>query len=803
MSQSNSAVITSSHSPADSATTYIGLTKAALDLINSSNPVNKLANNIIKWLGRERIDQSDFQYCVEQSRALAHPNEDGLNIRENILKSDNRVAKLGGLQLIIPGAIGRWMAFSQDHAYMVTTFAAVTKYQSTLFANDVLCEMIMAGLDGPPKEEKYYFSYSVDRARLKGVLSKICNSILLNVVNAGHTLGDLPSEFQPLCVHLVDAGTYARAVLKISKSNADILLLCDRFQGDLLLWVLAHFEGSIEVSVAGKQIFSKAAQHGKRRFIMIVKNICKEGDNCREHNRSVELSELLGGKWIRILDGSDDCSMKISTSQRLPLYATVPPHPSRNRDILNREETLKVKHLAQKLVFWILEVPLQKNPHFTTIGFGVAFSLEPEEVKLRVGDILYRWPRILQEASAKSRNAFDLAFKQPESRERQGSDIYYEPILEPVSALCDCFPAILDLLDAISERCNCRICRNNGVIDDCREGCLRNAAINHLFMLVGNAIADGFGVQEVSGIIDLPEYVYEVRKLVTTLAVDGLVWWDHWFNVAASTALGYVPKGVLGTNDLDDDGGGSLMAVQYGASVVAAKWLDLTKRITPNQCFALEMVEGQIPGTQGDCTFVYSEAKMELHCDLNDAIQRRSGESNDAWVQKVSDRDQTQISIGHAMIGMRDNEVCRLITVVSTETSQRIINPGDAVSGALRSYFMDSATLDCQHRTGSQMEDSRAAEDAPDASYVWSFDKLLANWEIENHGIFYTMGLDTELKVNIALSLSALGCLVKDSSTCLLCAARDVNQYIDKYCRRIISFDNNTQSLVRRRVTER
>ena len=155
------------------------------------------------------------------------------------------------------------------------------------------------------------------------------------------------------------------------------------------------------------------------------------------------------------------------------------------------------------------------------------------------------------------------------------------------------------------------------------------------------------------------------------------------------------------------------------------------------------------------------------------------------------------------MIGMRDPTMCRLITVVSTETSQRIIDPGDTVLGALRSYFMDSATLNCQHRTGSQREDSRAAEDAPDASYVWSFDKLLANWEIENHGIFYTLGLDTELKVNIALSLSALGCLVKDSSTCLLCAARDVNQYIDIYCRRIISFDNNTQSLVRRQVSER
>lgn len=121
------------------------------------------------------------------------------------------------------------MAFSQDHAYMVTTFAAATRYQSTLFASKVLCEMIIANRDGLEEKEKQHFSYSVDRARLSTVLSKVGESILLNVVNAGHTLGELPPEFGPFCIHLVNAETYAAMVLKISRSNADILLLCDRF----------------------------------------------------------------------------------------------------------------------------------------------------------------------------------------------------------------------------------------------------------------------------------------------------------------------------------------------------------------------------------------------------------------------------------------------------------------------------------------------------------------------------------------------------------------------------------------------
>lgn len=123
------------------------------------------------------------------------------------------------------------------------------------------------------------------------------------------------------------------------------------FQGDLLLWVLAHFEGSVEVSVAGKQVFSRAALHGKRRFNMVVKTVCKEGENCRKANHRIELSEMLGGNWKLMLNARDDYSMKISTSQRHPLYTTLPEQNNRNRDLPNREETLNVKMLAQRLLF--------------------------------------------------------------------------------------------------------------------------------------------------------------------------------------------------------------------------------------------------------------------------------------------------------------------------------------------------------------------------------------------------------------------------------------------------------------------
>ena len=48
--------------------------------------------------------------------------------------------------------------------------------------------------NGFPTDTKFNNSYSVDRARLIGVILKIVDSISLNVINPGHILADLPEE---------------------------------------------------------------------------------------------------------------------------------------------------------------------------------------------------------------------------------------------------------------------------------------------------------------------------------------------------------------------------------------------------------------------------------------------------------------------------------------------------------------------------------------------------------------------------------------------------------------------------------
>ena len=276
MSKESNGPITVHDSAITLSADYIALTKSALDLIISSNPVTKLAHGIVQWLGRERIDEADFTYCLEQSRGIAYPNEHGLAIRQSILQNENKLAKVGGLDLITAGAVGRWMSFSQDHAYMVTTVAVATKYQGIDYAAQLLRELVLHKKYGFVRQAdvKLSNSFAVDRARLMGVITKIVESIALNVINPDHTLSDVPEELRSLCVHLTSAKVFADVCSIILRTEEDMMLLCTRFQGALLLWMMAHFEGTIEVSVAGKDRYRRSSPYSNRRLVMVVQDTC-------------------------------------------------------------------------------------------------------------------------------------------------------------------------------------------------------------------------------------------------------------------------------------------------------------------------------------------------------------------------------------------------------------------------------------------------------------------------------------------------------------------------------------------------
>jgi len=345
-----------------------------MDIVNSSSPVGKAAVEIIQWLGRERIDKSDYEYCLTHSRALTVPNEYGLEIRSSILNVEKQMTRPGGLQLLLPSSIGRWMSFSADHCYMVTTVAAVTKFHDFDYAINLLCDTIL--VDGNPNSDQMEYTYSVHQTRLKGILSKVVNSIALNVVNPGHDLGQLPQELSGYCVHLTDHQTFASIVLRIQRSKEDMLLYCARFQGDLFVWLSAHFEGIIEVSIASKTVFEKATKFGKRKMMILVRETCTPEIDCHDVRtvHSIELSERYEDRWEQIFQGKDDSGRgRASTpAQRQPLYTMKHSPFSGLNEILNRKELHEIKLAAQSIIKWLLGVTLKPHLEADLFGFAIA-----------------------------------------------------------------------------------------------------------------------------------------------------------------------------------------------------------------------------------------------------------------------------------------------------------------------------------------------------------------------------------------------------------------------------------------------
>lgn len=59
------------------------------------------------------------------------------------LELESKFAKAGGFQIIRPASFGRWMAFSGEHCWLVTTVAAVARSENLEFATNALAQIVL------------------------------------------------------------------------------------------------------------------------------------------------------------------------------------------------------------------------------------------------------------------------------------------------------------------------------------------------------------------------------------------------------------------------------------------------------------------------------------------------------------------------------------------------------------------------------------------------------------------------------------------------------------------------------------
>ena len=352
------------------------------------------------------------------------------------------------------------------------------------------------------------------------------------------------------------------------------------------------------------------------------------------------------------------------------------------------------------------------------------------------------------------------------SAEVAGPDHPFCQKVQPLFKICECFPALLDISKQVMERCKCRTCRTAGPIYDCKAGCLREATVNRFFWLFGNAVADGLGIRDVSGFLDFDQYVYAVRLLLLDL-IDGNINWDRWFNVAASTVLGYPCLEFKETSQATQ----FTVAVQYGSMTAAAKWLDLTQKIRSRGCFAVEIAEGVLPNVNDTLAFIHSEQKLRMKPETSTGTSFSSFGNLESWLGRILEEDPSTAIMRQAITAWQHPKSMRLITIVGTDACQRIIDPADTLNGIIHAEYMNPGGSPCNHADDSALDEAFVGVSDPENWYLWSFEDLLAEWDDDSKARNFTVTLNTELKMNVAMAMvSRIGAVIREVPSCLKCS---------------------------------
>ena len=253
------------------ASNAIGLAKSGIDFVPASGTLMKLGLDMYNWVIREGLDEGVFSKCRELSLGLAYPNSEGQEIQRKLEKSDRKLSEMklkAPLKLITSGALGRLLTRDLETCYIVSTVAAITKYHPPDYAADLLCSMI---LNPGGQQSGSVKRHDMHRAPLRAVISRMVNSVYLNVVNAGHDLGDLPTELKNLPQALLDDCLLASIVMRIRNEDQDMVIKSRRLVVDLTLWLLLHFDGQIQVSVGNAIVYTKKLGTTKRLIKLMVR----------------------------------------------------------------------------------------------------------------------------------------------------------------------------------------------------------------------------------------------------------------------------------------------------------------------------------------------------------------------------------------------------------------------------------------------------------------------------------------------------------------------------------------------------
>jgi hypothetical protein len=737
----------------------LDLTRAVTDILNKSGVIGSLVGQVMKWLTCEGIPEGEFAYCLEKSKALIYPNDYGLEIRSRLRESDAKLkakSSVAGLKLVGSLSIGRWMTDDPNYCYLVTTVAALFTYHDMAYASEAVCDMLLNECNHEGGTSKLY---RYEKSRLLPVVNKIVESIILHVFNGSGNFDNLPEEIRRTCGHHIDSHTFAAAAMAVSRSSGDVIIRCNRFLADLYVWLLAHIEGDLNLSVAGKIIHRATSGRPLRSVTMLTDEACSE--NHGKIASTLVLSVDVGGTLHTLLrytaDQAEFCGSPANSRQSF--YDLKGYNRAYRLDAILTDQELREVHIAgQRIVRWLMARPVTTSKHLSQI----VYSTRPDDCPIYPGvmtveALLSRWPAIcnLDFGSGPSGYSF-------EAPDALGC---HEPRTITVRDMLHCFPHARAIIEHARTRCRCTSCRtqvsrtgkHQRIVS--KFGCLAHSAENHFVLIIAHAVADGFGTPDASNLGDFLVVRKGVQQLLSELVYRKRIAWKTWFSLAACTYLGCEWPVESGPN-LARAKFAELVAVQQGSAVVVAPWVDIHSALAPQGSFGCFVATGQLLGMSTEFGVLYTENTSPP------AVTKSDWKLPECHTMTA---DISEIAL-QTVINPSSGLPFRLSIIVRAGNYLRIINPANAVMALSR-----SAHPSCSH---DQLGGNASEPPHPLPNQTWSAEHALGLWDSSNrdgdrvriYPTYCTEMMDNVFKINILLALSLHGCVVKQDDCCSRCA---------------------------------
>ena len=772
-------------SSSDVAIKSMDLARSITDILGKGGAVSGLVGETMKWLAREKIDEADFTYCLNKTRALLYPNSKGLEIQSSLREADEKLRRnpfVAGLSLLGAGSIGRWMAQSPEYCYLATTVATLLIHHDMSYAANAICEMVLF------EHQKVDDIISVKndalrRSQLRPVVSKIVDSITLNVVNCGHDLGSLPPQLNDICGHTCDAHAFAEVTMTVARGTGNFIVRCTNFPVDIFVWALAHLDSSVELSIAGQIIYRDDSRGSQKSLLFLVDEDC----SCSKQHRPV-----LGqhGRNSITVSTITECDLRIIMESNAHLQKACGKRSFTRQALYNLgsstgcslgtllpSEMSGILQASQNIILWVLGRPASP--------LAIGDDRQHINCFIPLGDLFSRWPRICNGSFGGSRTPAILSSQNMS----KGSQSYLDILSH--------FQETRTILERCEARCSCPPCSqkiNRPSQLRARFGCLRSLARSTILRLIAHAIADGFGADDVSGVTrdrTARDVETATSGLLKCLLAEEEVVWATWFGIAASVYLG-CPMFRLSSQGTNSEP----VAVQFGSSVVAASWIDLCNEIKLTGCYGFESAQGCLRNVDADLALLCTErtaCSSFRDIDLSDAKLPQ---------HDYDEIDNTELSLHSTIHPTRDytnidgGEVgfFKLVTIAKVRRHTRIINPA-----AILVAIALSVVPRCTHK------DSTKNAVIPSSPHkIWSFQEALGFWEVDNFEdrsaswVYHTTFLDTNAKVNTLLALSPQGCIVRTADCCFACAQKELDTlFLNSKARRVLSIAIDEDRLFR------